>query len=93
MSAVRWHHAMARLRRNIHHMGHFADVHDSTSMDFDFAGSGSSEVCKDDVRCEPAPCLMLIQLLRPTRLCLPELRLCCSARPPSFTVPDPFSIF
>ncbi|KAK9846159.1 hypothetical protein WJX84_012347 [Apatococcus fuscideae] len=51
MSAVRWHHAMTHLHRRIHHVGHFTDVHDSSSMEFDFAGSGSSEVCKDDVRC------------------------------------------
>ncbi|KAK9835264.1 hypothetical protein WJX84_006800 [Apatococcus fuscideae] len=51
MSAVRWHHAMRNLHRRVHHVGHFTDVHDSSSMEFDFTGVAASETCKGDVRC------------------------------------------
>ena len=81
MSAVQWHHAMTHLHRRIHHVGHFSDVHDSSSMEFDFAGSGSSEVCKDDVRCEPACCAVCPSDSLEFCLCLTWLNVSCNVVP------------
>ena len=71
MSAVRWHHAMRNLHRRVHHVGHFTDVHDSSSMEFDFTGVAASETCKGDVRCtsvtQQGPCLPLSRVYSETQ--------------------------